>query len=459
MRQSTAGEPAGTGRIDLYKPGHFVLEAKQSRLSAKATPDLLAAAGVAPAPAGPRYDALMRDARIQAESYAPALPAAEGWPPFLIVCDVGRAFDIYFDWSGMGKDYGPFPDRQTYRINLLHLRDPAVQDLFRAIWTDPRRIDPRLKAAEVTRDVSARLAEVSKGLEESQRQRTRLASAAEKSQIVEDTALFLMRILFCMFAEDVELLPKDSFQKFLAGCLPPAGSPADVPADEKRFELGLQEIWGLMNRSGGERYCLALGGPVRYFNGGLFENCKVYNLGINAISKLNDAAAKKWSQVEPAIFGTLLEQALTPHERAKLGAHYTPRPYVERLVESTIMEPLRAEWAALSTPLLSPGGEYPQAEQPDITLTGLYNLVEKLRRNTALTPAEADTARRARAAIILERHRRLDAAVAAACGWEASLAPAEIVARLVALNAARAAEETAGTIRWLRPDYQAGRAV
>ena len=356
VRKSTAGEPAGTGRIDLYKPGHFVLEAKQSRLSAKATPDLLAAAGVAPAPAGPRYDALMRDARIQAESYAPALPAAEGWPAFLIVCDVGRAFDIYFDWSGMGKDYGPFPDRQTYRINLLHLRDPAVQDLFRAIWTDPRRIDPRLKAAEVTRDVSARLAEVSKGLEESQRQRTRLASAAGKSQIVEDTALFLMRILFCMFAEDVELLPKDSFQKFLAGCLPPAGSPADVPADEKRFELGLQEIWGLMNRSGGERYCLALGGPVRYFNGGLFENCKVYNLGINAISKLNDAAAKKWSQVEPAIFGTLLEQALTPHKRAKLGAHYTPRPYVERLVESTIMEPLRAEWAALSTPLLSPGG-------------------------------------------------------------------------------------------------------
>ena len=110
-------------------------------------------------------------------------------------------------------------------------------------------------------------------------------------------------------------------------------------------------------------------------------------------------------------------------------------------------------------PLPKPGGEHPQAEQPDITLTGLYNLVEKLRRNTALTPAEADTARRARAAIILELHRRLDAAVAAAYGWEASLAPAEIVARLVALNAARAAEEAAGTIRWLRPDYQAGRAV
>ncbi|MFZ4110688.1 MAG: DNA methyltransferase [Polymorphobacter sp.] len=96
-----------------------------------------------------------------------------------------------------------------------------------------------------------------------------------------------------------------------------------------------------------------------------------------------------------------------------------------------------------------------QAEYPDITLTGLYNLVEKLRAGAALLAAEADTARRARAAIILELHRRLDAAVAAAYGWPADLAPAEIVARLVALNAERAAEEAAGKIRWLRPDYQA----
>lgn len=350
VRKSEAGEAAGTGRIDLYKPRHFVLEAKQSRLARKATPDLLAAAGIEPAPlqpAGPRYDALMRDARLQAEGYARALPASEGWPPFLIVCDVGRAFDIYFDWSGMGKDYGPFPDRQSYRIDLLQLRDPSVQELFEAIWTDPSSIDPRLKAVAVTRDVSWRLAQVSKILEENQRPRTKLATSAEKSRIVESTALYLMRILFCMFAEDVGLLPKDSFQKFLVSCMPPAGSDVDVAADEKRFTLGLQELWRLMGTRGGERYCFALGTEVRYFNGGLFENTEVYNLSVNEISRLVDAASKQWSSVEPAIFGTLLEQALTPEERAKLGAHYTPRPYVERLVEATIMEPLRAEWAAV----------------------------------------------------------------------------------------------------------------
>jgi hypothetical protein len=348
VRHSLAGEPAGTGRIDLYKPGHFVLEAKQSRLAAKATRELLDAAKLEPAaPAGPRYDALMRDARVQAESYARALPASEGWPPFLIVCDVGRAFDIYFDWSGMGKDYGPFPDRQNFRIGLLQLRDPAVQAMFRAIWTDPRSIDPRLKAVEVTRDVSWRLAQVSKTLEEDQGVRTRNASPADKSRVIEGTALYLMRILFCMFAEDVGLLPAKSFQNFRAACLPPDGADATVPADTKRFTLGLAELWGLMARPGGERYCLALGCEVGYFNGGLFEQPETYALGRNEISRLVDAAAKQWNRVEPAIFGTLLEQALTTEERAKLGAHYTPRPYVERLVEATIMEPLRAEWAAV----------------------------------------------------------------------------------------------------------------
>jgi hypothetical protein len=49
--------------------------------------------------------------------------------------------------------------------------------------------------------------------------------------------------------------------------------------------------------------------------------------------------------VEPAIFGTLLERALDPNERHALGAHYTPRAYVERLVLPTVIEPLRIEWA------------------------------------------------------------------------------------------------------------------
>ncbi|MDT5121250.1 MAG: hypothetical protein QOC96_732 [Acidobacteriota bacterium] len=59
------------------------------------------------------------------------------------------------------------------------------------------------------------------------------------------------------------------------------------------------------------------------------------------------ASRADWKDVEPAIFGTLLERALDPHERHKLGAHYTPRAYVERLVMPTIIEPLRQEWEAV----------------------------------------------------------------------------------------------------------------
>jgi len=64
---------------------------------------------------------------------------------------------------------------------------------------------------------------------------------------------------------------------------------------------------------------------------------------------LKEAAKQNWSHVEPAIFGTLLERALNPGERHKLGAHYTPRGYVERLVLPTVVEPLRAEWESVRT--------------------------------------------------------------------------------------------------------------
>ncbi len=98
------------------------------------------------------------------------------------------------------------------------------------------------------------------------------------------------------------------------------------------------------------------------------------------------------------------------------------------------------------------------AEDDRLTMTGLYNLVAAIRDGT-LAPQDEAKAVRARARIVAKLHDELDAVVAAAYGWgkewsKAPLPPAEIVARLVALNAERAAEEQAGTVRWLRPDYQ-----
>jgi hypothetical protein len=338
-RAVTFREPDGStahGRIDLYKRGSFVLEAKQSRNpgAAKAVPEqggVLATAQVESTPRGRRtasraWDVLMLSARRQAEDYAKALPASEGWPPFLVICDVGHCFEIYADFTEQGKNYAQFPDRQGFRIYLEDLRNPEIRERLRLIWLDPHKLDPTKIAAKVTREMAERLAKVSKHLEEARDREGR------KLYDPESVALFLMRCLFTMFAEDVELLPKGSFRDVLRKCVD----------DPKLVPRLVGQLWEAMDTGG---FAFAIERDVRKFNGYLFKNRSVLPLPKEEIGELYQAAKADWKQVEPAIFGALLEQALNPAERRKLGAHYTPRAYVERLVVATILEPLRAEWA------------------------------------------------------------------------------------------------------------------
>lgn len=352
----------GTGFIDLYKRNCFILEAKQSKLAPAqaAALDLYDPDAAAPAaPSGAKYDQLMRDARAQAEQYARSLPGSHDPVPFLIVCDVGRAFELYFDYAGNGRGYGFFPDKRHYRIALADLAsdaplpgiDRTPAETLRAIWLDPAGIDPRVRAADVTRDVARKLAQVSRHLEEEggrELKRRGEAGTAQEAALIEGTALFLMRILFCMFAEDVGLLPPDRFTEFLKSCVRPhdPDNPADL-LDEPTLRNGLVSLWTAMDTPDpNARYAFALREQVRYFNGGLFETRAFYRLARNDLDALIDAAKHRWTNVEPAIFGTLLEQALSTADRAKLGAHYTPRPYVERLVQATISDVLQPEWAA-----------------------------------------------------------------------------------------------------------------
>jgi hypothetical protein len=95
-----------------------------------------------------------------------------------------------------------------------------------------------------------------------------------------------------------------------------------------------------------------------------------------------------------------------------------------------------------------------QAEHPDLTLTGLYNVLEKVRAGAELTAAEADVKARGRVLILKDLHDQIDRATADAYGWPHDLTDEQILEKLVALNAERAAEEAAGHVRWLRPDYQ-----
>lgn len=318
-----------TGRIDLYKRGCFILEAKQG-VEQRERELALSEAGKAKAKAAKKgtatrgsalWDEAMLKAYGQAEQYARALPSSEGRPPLLVVVDVGHSIELYSEFTCTGGTYVPFPDPRSHRILIDRLNDPKVRETLRLAWTDPKALDPARRTARVTREIAQSLG--------------RLALSLEKSgHSPEAVATFLMRALFTMFAEDVELLPKDSFITLLKS----------LEGQSVQFVPMVEELWRTMKTGG---FSTVLRKKIALFNGGLFENVTALPLTNDQFELLIDASEADWRDVEPAIFGTLLERALNPIERHKLGAHYTPRAYVERLVVPTIVEPLRAEWDAV----------------------------------------------------------------------------------------------------------------
>ncbi|UUL82363.1 class I SAM-dependent DNA methyltransferase [Sphingomonas qomolangmaensis] len=358
----------GHGRIDLYKRGCFVLEAKQSRerggdkevalpASQQALPGIEATGARGRRSAHRGWDVLMRNAREQAEQYARALPADHVWPPFILVCDVGHAIEVFADFSGQGRNYRQFPDRAGFRIYLDDLADPAIQARLRKIWTDPHSLDPARHAAEVTRDIAKRLASVSKLLE-------------DRGYQPEPVAHFLMRVLFTMFAEDSGLLAEGSFLDVLS----------DARQAPDSFAPMLEELWRTMDKGG---FSTTLRKAVRKFNGGLFADVSAIPLSKEEIGELYEAAKHVWTDVEPAIFGTLLEQALDKDERKRLGAHYTPRAYVERLVEATIIQPLKAEWEGTVLGAV----ELEREANPALAIQAVHDFHVKLANTRVLDPA------------------------------------------------------------------------
>jgi hypothetical protein len=323
------------GRLDAYKRDCFVLEAKQGtdadREAAKrGEADFFGKPATEKLKQGtakrgtPGWASAMLKAKGQAERYAKALPIEHGWPPFLLTTDVGHCIDVYADFSGTGKQYTQFPDAARFRIKLEDLRDEAVRARLATIWTAPLTLDPSKEAARVTREIAGHLAELSKRLEKREQNPTRVAD-------------FLMRCLFTMFAEDVKLIPEGSFTTLLE----------KLKTRPENFVPQVTALWQAMDTGGFVGALGDAGETVRRFNGYLFKDTSVIALEPEEIGLLIEAAKHKWNHVEPAIFGTLLERALDGKERAKLGAHYTPRAYVERLVMPTVIEPLRADWAGV----------------------------------------------------------------------------------------------------------------
>jgi hypothetical protein len=309
------------GFIDLYRRRCYVLECKQTGLE-------LDSRG---------WDKAMLRAHGQGVQYARALPVAEGRPPFVVVVDVGRSIELYSEFSRSGGAYIPYPDPRAHRLRLDDLRQPAIRARLRLLWLDPLALDPSRRAARVTREIAARLARLAVSLE----------SAGHPPESV---AAFLIRCLFTLFAEDVGLIKLGGFTDLLQ-------SVRDNPA---QFVPLTEHLWRDMNA--GSAFSVILRERVLRFNGGLFAQGQALPLDRDQLGLLIDAGRADWRQVEPAIFGTLLERALDPLERHALGAHYTPRAYVERLVLPTVIEPLREEWTAVHSAAFS---LHEQAKDPE----------------------------------------------------------------------------------------------
>ena len=369
-RAITRGNPDGssvTNYIDLYKARHCVWETKQGITAEETTAATKTGHGRRGTTA---FDRALERAYHQGRDYITHLPASHGRPPFLVVCDVGHSIDLYSEFTCTGGRYERFPDPKNHRILLTDLRRPAIRERLRLVFTDPLSLDPSKKAAEVTRDIATRLAKLAKSLE----------AAGHDPRV---TAGFLQRCLFTMFAEDIGLLPENGFRDLLE----------KVKSSPQGFPVLITALWKEM--ATGTQYSALLFQEIAHFNGGLFENTTALLLTAAQLEMLADAAASDWSEVEPSIFGTLLTRALDSRERHKLGAEYTPRSYVERLIRPTIIEPLREEWeavriAAASLHLSAEAAEDSAAEMDgEIKALGTTAAAKKIGAAAAKLRAEA----------------------------------------------------------------------
>ncbi len=229
-------------------------------------------------------------------------------PPLLIVSDIART-EIHTNFTGRAK--------QVHTILLEDLAEPASLDLLRRVFTDPLSFEPEVTAEHVTEAVAKEIGQLALQLR-------------ARGHDPHDTAHFLMKSMFCLFAEDIRLLPADLFQKLVG----------QWKSDPPELTKVLTELFSKMQTGG------AFGvDKIAFFNGGLFDDAPALELTDDEANVLLTAARQDWGSVEPAIFGTLFERSLDPNTRAQIGAHYTSKDDILLVVEPVVMTPLRREWA------------------------------------------------------------------------------------------------------------------
>jgi hypothetical protein len=224
----------------------------------------------------------------------------------------------------------------THNIPLEALGEPRNLEILRAVFRNPEALRPGRTSAAITQDAARQVAEIAEVL------RGRGHDPAS-------VAHFLDRIVLFLFAEDAGLLPEKVFTRILD----------KSGGDTKRLSTFLAQLFETM-ATGGD-FGLE---TIRHFNGSLFNDPTVIDLTPEDVKRIRTAAALDWSAVDPSIFGTLFERGLDPAKRSQLGAHFTGREDIERVVDAVVLPPLRRDWdetrttieCLLTTGKKTPGG-------------------------------------------------------------------------------------------------------
>ena len=202
-----------------------------------------------------------------------------GNPPLLVVTDT-RRYEVHTNFTGTVKS--------VYRFTNAELPRPENLKVLRALFYDPDALRPSRTVEGVTEEAAAKFARLADGLR---------ARGVEPYE----AAHFLNKLLFCLFAEDIGLLPKGLFTKVVER----------TRKEPERFEHYARDLFSAM-RSGGD-FLLE---DIPRFNGGLYETGGVVPLLGGELETLLEAVRLDWGSVEPAIFGTLFERSLDPAQRA-----------------------------------------------------------------------------------------------------------------------------------------------
>ncbi len=293
-------------------------------------------------------------------------------PPLLVTCDQER-FEVHTNFTGTRPLVYSFTlDELLTGVPTANCALPPLE-VLRALFTNPELLRPDAAQVRVTEHVAEEFAKLADSLQ-------------QRGANPEQAAHFLMRLIFCLFADSIDLLPDHLFRRMIE-------LDKTKPAN---FTRKLRELFGAMATSGNSF------GPhdIHYFN--VFADDEVFELTSSDMAILKRAAALDWSQVEPAIFGTLFERGLDPGKRSQLGAHHTSREDILLIVEPVVIEPLQRRWATVKAEALAlaeaaekeafaeatsgkKGTAYPKLRKQ--MQEALLNWVEELSKIRVLDPA------------------------------------------------------------------------